>query len=32
MRELATTTISSDQHGTQVHLRFPRTTATQPSR
>jgi two-component sensor histidine kinase len=32
MRELATTTITSDQHGTRVHLRFPRTTATQPSR
>jgi two-component sensor histidine kinase len=32
MRELATTTISSDQHGTRVYLRFPRTTATQPSR
>jgi two-component sensor histidine kinase len=27
MRELATTTITSDQHGTQVELRFPRSSA-----
>jgi serine/threonine-protein kinase RsbW len=31
MRELATTTITSDQHGTQVRLRFPRTSAVSAS-
>jgi len=32
MRELATTTITSNQHGTRVQLRFPRTSPTRPSR
>jgi two-component sensor histidine kinase len=32
MRELATTTITSDQHGTQVELRFPRTSAMSANR